>query len=151
MPRTTTGHARLTRRHLLQMSAARGESVEVLDHLGMVYNNLGRLMRKRHPASRSAEGYYRKSVEIFQLLYPDLSEDVNLADRLGMAHSNLGNALLAQGKRDAARQSYRRALELYQQLAAEHPNNCHIARRVRQATELMGVEGGSPTLRSGSP
>ena len=138
--------------YLLQMAAMRGESVDVLDHLGMVYNNLGRLVRRHHSSSRSAEGYYRKSVEIFQLLYPELSEDVNLGDRLGMAHSNLGNALLAQGKRDAARQSYQRALETYKQLAAEHPANTHLARRFQHALESLRTTPArpSPPATSGS-
>ena len=138
--------------YLVQMAASQGESVEALDHLGMVYNNLGRLVRRHQPSSRSAEGYYRKSVEIFQLLYPDLSEDVNLGDRLGMAHSNLGNALIAQRKRDAARQAYQRAVEIYQQLAAEYPANAHLARRLQHARESLRTTEAppSPPATSGS-
>lgn len=118
---------------LLELRAKHGESVVVLDHLGMTYNNLGRLVRKRNAASRAAESYYRKSMEVFELLYPDLSDELNLGDRLGMACTNLGNSLRAQGKADAAAVAYRRALAVYEKLAADHPGSEHIAKRLVEA------------------
>jgi tetratricopeptide (TPR) repeat protein len=110
-----------------------GDSLRVLDHLGMVYNNLGRLARRNDPASRTAESFYRKSAEVFDRLYPVLSEAADLGDRLGMAYANLGNTLVAQKKGTAATEAYGQSLRAYERLVEHFPSNDHILRRLDAA------------------
>lgn len=121
--------------YLLSFCEKHGESVKALDYLGMAYNNLGRLIRKRNPKSRQAETYYRKSMEVFECLYPNLSDNMNLGDRLGMSYLNLGNSLVVQGKRQAALQCYSDAVNIYEKLLSQHPGNTHLGGRLQESRD----------------
>ncbi len=118
---------------LLSIIRDGNSALAIRDQLGMVYNNLARLLRKNFPASRSAESFYRKSLEIFKILYPDLSDDPDLGDRLGMAYSNLGNSLRAQGKTEAAKAAYQGAVRIYERILRDYPGDERLRRRLERA------------------
>jgi len=110
-------------------------SLGVHNQLGMVYNNTARLLRMNNSVSRRAESFYRKSLEIFRGLYPDVSDDPDLGDRLGMTFTNLGNTMAAQEKNEAAMSLYLEGIKTYERILMDYPNNERLKQRHQHAKD----------------
>jgi tetratricopeptide (TPR) repeat protein len=119
-------HIILDRAQNLQQLAAAGETTPDLryaegaglNELAIALQYIGDLKAARDAANRS--------LAVSLKMLADNPKELRVRVAIGIDHKTMGNILLAMGQREDALASYRKSAAIYEELAAERPDDLEV-------------------------